>query len=253
MIDRLAVDLAELGAELDFPPTPDLAGAVVARLAAEPVAAPRRRAPRPAWRLATAAAILLAVVVVVGSLIPAVRDEVTAWLGIGGVEVERVDDAPDDLGAGLSLGEPITAEVAASALGRPLLFPAALGTPERTFLVEGGRAVSMLWPAGPDLPLAEAGVGAVLTQFAGTVDVPVVSKLAGPEVEIELIRVAGAEALWITGGPHPVFYLGPDGEAIEDSGRLAGNTLLWQVGPTTLRLESALDRDAAVALAESVA
>ena len=47
-------------------------------------------------------------------------------------------------------------------------------------------------------------------------------------------------------------YLAADGSVEEETLRLAGNTLIWTHGPFTYRLESALGRDEALALAESV-
>ena len=59
-------------------------------------------------------------------------------------------------------------------------------------------------------------------------------------------------AVWLGGEPHLFLYLGPTRDIEEEELRLAGNTLIWTVGPHTYRLESALDRDAAIAVAETV-
>ncbi len=47
-------------------------------------------------------------------------------------------------------------------------------------------------------------------------------------------------------------YLDPDGEIAVERAFLAGTTLLWNRGEILLRLEADVDRDEAVALAESV-
>ncbi len=62
----------------------------------------------------------------------------------------------------------------------------------------------------------------------------------------------GDFAIWLEGGPHAVFYLGPDGEPTPRDGRLAGNTLLWFDETTTYRLEAAIPLEQAVEIAESI-
>ena len=84
--------LADLAAALEFPPTPDLAAAVSARLAEAP-ARPARSRPRlphlAGWRRLAAAglaAVLLAAAVLVAS--PGTREAVARRLGLRGVGVE---------------------------------------------------------------------------------------------------------------------------------------------------------------------
>ena len=48
---------------------------------------------------------------------------------------------------------------------------------------------------------------------------------------------------------HEFLYLDANGNPQPDTARLAANTLLWERDGVTYRLESALDRDAALALA----
>jgi hypothetical protein len=92
----------------------------------------------------------------------------------------------------------------------------------------------------------------VLAVFPGRVEEPLLEKVLGPETAYERVSVGGQPAVWLSGAPHVLMYLGPGGQVREDQLRLAGNTLLWTVGPHTYRLESALERDAAIALAETV-
>jgi hypothetical protein len=47
-------------------------------------------------------------------------------------------------------------------------------------------------------------------------------------------------------------YRTESGDVVPETLRLAGNTLIWTMGPFTYRLESALDRDAAIAVASSL-
>ena len=44
-----------------------------------------------------------------------------------------------------------------------------------------------------------------------------------------------------------------EGEIVEDSARLTGNVLLWEAEGVTYRLESSLDLELSLAIAESLA
>ena len=95
-------------------------------------------------------------------------------------------------------------------------------------------------------------MGAVLTEFRAQLeDEFILKKLPGAGVDVELVTVDGSEGYWIE-GPHSVGYVDSEGEFREDGPRLAGNTLIWVEGGVTYRLESALDKDAALALASSL-
>src|SRR5215207_1833068 len=108
--------LADLAASLEFPPTPDLAAAVTARLDQDPVTerpAPAARGRRwlgglAGWRrlaVAGLAVVLLAVAVLVAS--PETREAVARRLGLRGIEVELGGPPPTVTttpGARLDLG-----------------------------------------------------------------------------------------------------------------------------------------------------
>jgi hypothetical protein len=129
--------LAELAADLEFPPTPDLAGAVATRLDEAPARARRRPAGR--WgrwgwrRLAVAglAAVLLAAAVLVAS--PGTREAVARRLGLRGVGVELGGPPPPTVTTrpgqrlDLGLGERVTLEEARRRVGFPVLVPGAAG------------------------------------------------------------------------------------------------------------------------------
>ena len=66
------------------------------------------------------------------------------------------------------------------------------------------------------------------------------------------MTVDGRSGYWIADWPHSVVVDPPANKPGGMTARLAGNTLLWTVGDVTYRLESALDRDAAIALAETI-
>jgi hypothetical protein len=69
---------------------------------------------------------------------------------------------------------------------------------------------------------------------------------------VESVRVGASPGFWISGGPHEIGYLKPDGEPFPESTRLAGNTLVWQRGAVTLRLECSCTKDRALGIAESM-
>ncbi len=51
------------------------------------------------------------------------------------------------------------------------------------------------------------------------------------------MSVDGHEGLWISGAPHTIAYLDPDGRYDTDSVRRAGNVLLWVGSGVTYRIE----------------
>jgi hypothetical protein len=243
--------LAGLRGEMAWPPTPDLAGAVAARLAADPQQARRRRPPlrRPLLRpaiVAIAAAVLALVVAGTLAAAPGVRARVADWLGIGSVRVERVQRLPDvGPGADLGLGTRASAAAARRTTGLPAPAIRALGAPDAVYAERpsggGAASVSVVYRARARLPAATRGIGALLTLMPGG-DEGIVKKVAAGGTEVEFVDVAGAFGVFLSGEQHVV---GPPN-------RLAGNTLIWVRDGVTYRLESALGRDAALRLARSV-
>ncbi len=69
---------------------------------------------------------------------------------------------------------------------------------------------------------------------------------------MEAVRIGPSPAYWISGNPHYVFLLDPNGGVIEDRTRLAGDTLLWERNRVSLRLESGLGKARAVRIARSM-
>ena len=101
-------------------------------------------------------------------------------------------------------------------------------------------------------PTKVAGVGALLTVFEARLEEGYFQKVLDAGTTYERVTVNGRPAAWLAGAPHAFLYPTTNDGVEEEQLRLAGNTLLWAVGPFTYRLESALDRDAAIAVAESV-
>jgi hypothetical protein len=251
--------LRALRDELDWPPTPDLAGATRARLAAEPARSPRRALRLP--RLAPAVAVTLAVLVALGAVLaasPDVRARIGRLLGIGAVRIERVDRLPDVAPAReLHLGRRTTLAGAGRAARLPVVTIRALGPPDAVYFSNrvAGGAVSLVYVARPGLPASTAGTGALLSELRGD-PISFVKKLMAGNARLESVEIAGQPGFWLQ-GRHTVALLDAQGRAVEQRPRLAGNTLVWLHslpggGQLTYRLETALDKAGAVRLARSV-
>jgi hypothetical protein len=234
--------LAGLRDDVAWPPTPDLATAVVVRLAAEPRPAPRRLPLRLRPQAALAVLVIVATVLATLAAAPGVRARIADWLGIGAVRIERVERLPEvDPAAGLETRTTLAA--ARRAVRVPVPTVGALGAPDAVYVdrrAPGGSATLVYRPR-PGLPAASPGIGALLTVLPGG-DPSVVKKVLGAATTVESVDVDGGFGVFISGAAHVV---GPPD-------RLAGNTVLWVRGDTTYRLESALGRDAALRLARSL-
>jgi hypothetical protein len=262
--------LADLGAALDFPPTPDLAAAVSTRLREAP-AAPATTRPwgrltglvhLPAWRRVAAvglAAVLLAAAVLVAS--PGTREAVARRLGLRGVEI-RLEPPPPTAttsrpGTSLGLGERVTLEEARRRVAFPVLVPAGggLDRPSEVFVndvVPDGGRVDLVYQARPGLPASQfTDVGLLISQFQGRPTVDFIKKVSGLGL-VEQVTVNGEPGYWFSGEPHFFTYVDANGEIREERTRLAGNTLIWERGELTLRLEGELSRQEAIRIAGSM-
>ena len=246
--------LRALALEIDYPPTPEMGSAVGARLRREPAALPvaSRSWLRPA--LAVAAAIVVALVATLG-FSPTARRAVAGWLGIDGIRItfdEGITDVPtvDDP----QLGDRVAAETAAAGVAFDVLVPAELGPPDGYYLnrdVEGGE-VSLVWEPRPGLPESEqTGFGAVLTQFVGDAAPEFIKKTAVSGTSVAFVTVEGRDGYFLEGAPH-LLIRESDGDERLLEPRLAGNTLLWDGGDVTYRLEAEIDLDRALEIAESM-
>jgi hypothetical protein len=220
-------ELRGLGESIAFPPTPDLAASVRARL---PERVPTLR-PR---RLVLVAAVLGAAVVA-GLAIPQARSAILRVFGIGAVHIEYVDKLPAvEPQAALDLGPEISVEKAPfKLLESPLL-----GTPDGVYA--SGNVVTQLYGSPEHVRL-------LVTQIGGRALRPdVVKKVVGTSTNTDFVSIAGTvgPALWIEGAPHILSL--PNAPE-----RLAANTLIWTQGNLTLRLEGAESLDEAVEIAQS--
>ena len=243
--DRLIAALRDLGTATWLPEAPD----VTVTSADVPA---RSRRVRVRWAVA-AIAVLVTLVIV----ITPVREAVADWLGIGAVRIVEVDEVPtvnDDILTGL--GDELDLDTSAL-IGSFDFTPDSLGSPDRMFIRDLGEgrlwSISAVWLPRDYLPeVGNSGVGALLTSFEGNLNRPVVEKSVGDDATVEIVQVGDVVGYWITGDAHIFAYLDPYGATVEESIRLAGNTLLWEIDGVSFRFESALDRAAAVAVAASL-
>lgn len=237
--DVLVADLEELGRAVQPPDDGAVVtAAVMARVAAlttPSTAGLRLRRPRHRLVLVVTA-VLLALLVT-----PPVRATVADWFGFAGVVV-RHDPSPlpshapplPTAGTMMSLDQArrlVTFEVAV---------PADLGAPDGVEVSADHRVLSMTW--------TQSTTGTVrLDQFDGRLDYAFAKSAPG----VEFTSVSGATALWFD-RPHRVVLLGPDGSRRRQTARLGGQTLIWERGTTSLRLEGELSQPQAITIAESV-
>jgi hypothetical protein len=250
--------LEDLSSRVEDAPRDATLAAVRARLESEPTP-DLTRTTRQRWRTRTVRLALVGLaVVVVFSLVltvsPAARRAVADWLGIPGVLVERRNGPPPtNLGGHLVLGQPVGVAEAQRRVSFGVLLAGQFGSPEEVYVAgtpSGGR-VSLLYRARSGLPQAgRGGVGLLLTEFRGQVNV--VRKGVGPGGRIEQVTVGAEPGYWFQGRPHQVTFADKNGQFFDDNSRLAGNTLVWEHGALTLRLEAEVSKDRAIQIAESL-
>ena len=252
IMTALETELRELGHDLLMPPAPDVRAAVRARLL-DAQRAPSgwrpsllRRADWRRRRVTVAAAALLATLALFAAS-PAGQAAVTHLLRLVGIEF-RQGPAPVPRGSGLLPGETeVGLETARQLVAFRIVVPLTLGRPDRVTVSDGGRVVSLIYAAGPRRPAGNvSGVALRLDEFDGTLD-PIFEKFLD-EDQVHPVSVNGRRGVWVA-GPHDVIYVGRDGQIRDESARLAGNTLIWQLGNVSLRLEGALSREAALEIA----
>ena len=236
--DVLVADLEALGRAVRPPDDGAvLTAAVMTRVAALPAPSPARpRIPRPRRLVLVATAVLVALLVT-----PPVRAAVADWFGFAGVVV-RHDPSPQPSQAPPppTAGTTMSLDQARRLVGFEVAVPADLGTPDGVEVSADHRVLSMTW--------TRPATGTVrLDQFDGRIDYAFAKSAPG----VEFTSVAGAGALWFD-RPHRVVLLGPDGSRRRETARLGGQTLIWERGAATLRLEGKLGRQQAITIAESV-
>jgi hypothetical protein len=223
-------ELRALGAEAQWPATPDLAGAVVARLPARASAAPRRgRRPR---RLVAALVAALLLVPAGAFALPGPRHAILDALGLRHVTVERRPRLPT--GHDPKLGDRTTLDRAARRAGfRPLL-PAALRPPDRVYIL--GAIVTVLYDREH----------LVLAQADGRLNADMLEKFTTIDAKIRRVRIGADHGIWLP-APHVYQWTDATGGPVR-----SGSALVWEHHARILRLEGARSLRDALRVARTV-
>lgn len=228
--------LEQLGRELTYPPQPELAPGVLARLDRRPFR----------WRRATVAALAALVIVVAAALaVPQARTALLRWFHLRGVTVEVVQKPPPavERSAAGGLGRALSREQAERELGFRLVLPRLPGgEPDRVYVLDRVFATVILRADGRPV---------LLSQFRSR-GFALLKKLVGGRSAVQPATVNGAPGLWIEGPSHTLTYFDRSGAFREKTVRIHGNVLLWTHGPVTLRLEGRLSMAQAIRIARQV-
>lgn len=242
--DPVIEQLEQLGAALEFPPTPAIA---------EEVAAAFHPEPRRIWWLPySLVAAALAIALIAN---PQVRGAVWDWLEVAGIELRILDTQPT--GEELPLldealfGSPASKDDAEAAFGRPLAVPNVVlpKTPDAVYVKneEGGMvAVTFVYPASESLPaIGDSEYGAVLTQIGGPTDSPFFLKFMLDFDHQIYVSETGLQMQWIERG-----QLASADEP--EAWRSSANVLIWGDANAGYRLESGLTQEESEEIAESM-
>ncbi len=207
-------------------------------------------------------AVAVAAVVAILVAVPAPRRAVARWFGIGVVHLSLDTTLQTVVPVTFPGPLPVSSESiggsfveAERVTGLELPSSSVLGAPDRVEAVQSPLPDTLIatWSVSSSAPpTGTPGVGARLWMSRSSFDRGYFGKFAGDQPPlVESVRVGGGDGLFISGPAHVVVLIGADGNVVTDTAQLAGNTVLWAVGDITYRLETALGRDVAVALAES--
>lgn len=254
---ELERELGELGSRIEYPPTPDLAGAVLRRLE-EGDRTPRRRGfglPDLSARWAAAAALLLFLAVPL--LSPATRETFSGPFVAGpaadggkpqGVAVESGDGAPRPSSPGRAESITLREARARAGDGAPVLLPRAkeLGEPDEVYALgrpsRGG--VALVYRSRPGLPpLGGTGIGLVLTEVPGDLESAYLETRSA--TGFEEVNVDGGRGFWYPEGHHPA------PPVVGRSWHPRADVLLWEREGRALRMEANLPKAEAVRIAGS--
>jgi hypothetical protein len=231
--------LLAVGQNLEVPVTPDLTGAVRARLAE------RRRPSLFSRRALVVALAVLAVALGAVLAVPQARSTIRDWLGIGNVTIRYVEDLPpveqatDDLG----LGEQMSLEEARERAGFRVRVPTVEGLddPPKVFYNDTSSQVAFLYGSEEKPKL-------LITQADARGAIEKIVNLNVTERELVVVE-PGYAGIWLYGEKHAIFYPSTDHE---EPFRLVGNALVYEIDGVTLRIEAEISKDDALRIARSM-
>ena len=257
--------LSSIAKGLEYPPTPNIAGPVMMRLRRSP--APTGNVRREGRRLAWALTVILVVFASL-MLIPPARAAIIEFIQIGIVRIIRLEPTPivpqnqqipativPLTATAVPTPEPLlpilerlagekSLEEAQQLVDYPILlpsYPPDLGPPDRIFVQEAdGDMTILVWidPQHPNqvsmsLHLIPPGSWAV--------------KKTEPRV-VQETTVDSQRAVWAE-GPYPVRFSNGKMDFVR---LIQGHVLIWTEGKVTYRLETDLDLEEAIKVAESL-
>lgn len=250
--------LRSIASGMGYPPTPNIAGSVAARLRAQ--TRPRRKS-RTFARSLVIALVLLASLM----LIPPVRAAVVEFIQIGIVRVFRAEPAPapeqipatatpltattrPTMPALIPLLEELAGETtladAQQETGYPILlpsFPPELGEPDRVFVQDADGPMTILVWIDHDEPDQVKMSLHFIPEGSWAIE------KMGPAV-VEETSVNQRRAVWAV-GPYPVRLYNGD---LQFKRMIEGHVLIWEADGITYRLETAAPLEEAIRIAESL-
>lgn len=248
--------LTDIGTRLDGPKR-DLWPAVRSRIA-------ERRA-EPWWSrlglngraLTPVAATLVVILVAAFLLTPRFADALGNLLSIPGLQIYKVPESPTarpNASPPTFAGQRVATTTEASRIaGFTVRAPAALGAPTAIYVETAPVRVTIVYASVTGIPTSpQAGVSAIVVEFKGTIETQIMAKAIGPGTTLDAVPLGTGVAYYLGGQPHQFFFRDPAGNLQPETLRLAGNTLLWEEGGVTYRLEAQVSREEAVRLASSL-
>jgi len=230
MSNRLETALFDLGARIEYPDTPPLAPVLPT---------PSRRRPWSRWRVL---AVVIAALVVVVLVFPGTRQAMADLFGIGSVQIDVIDSLPEAAAVREPSGQNVSLEEAEGLVEYAILTP--VRSPDVVY-------VDLTVPGG----MVTLGYGEsrlYITQIPAEVDGEAVRKLVLPETEVVPVTVGDEPGFWIEGSGHALVIIDREGGIVEDSARLAADTLLFTDDGLTVRIEGQMSLDQAMAIASQL-
>ena len=256
---ELEQQLTALAAQIDWPATPNLVPAIRSRTTS-PI---MLRAPwyQSRWALAAAAVVIaLTALIAYQPSRVAIADWVNVHVFFQRVHVVPTPSPlpPGPLGQRLGLGNQSTLADAQQQMSWHVMVPSRLGEPDEVYVQVAPQGpskgeVTLVYATRPDIKVAgETGVSVLVTEARGAVDKMYFMKMLGPDATVDDVTVAGHRGFWIAGSPHVFMFTDADGHFLQETMRLATNTLVLDVGGTIVRIEGNLTKAQALEIAASL-
>jgi hypothetical protein len=207
--------------------------------------------------LAPVAATLAVILVAAFLLTPDLAARAAQVLGLPGVQIYQVPQSPTarpNASLPTFAGQRVATTAEASRIaGFAVRAPAALGEPSAIYVETAPVRVTIVYASVKGIPISpQAGVSAIVVEFRGTIETQIMAKAIGPGTFLDAVPLGSGVAYYLSGQPHQFFFRDPAGNLQPETLRLAGNTLLWEAGGVTYRLEAQVSKEEAVRIASSL-